>query len=278
VRLSVLFAGLMFSGAALAGQSNVLPVCHDDKRLPPNAGPLDTEIFVAIDQTTPLDNKLKQLVADNIKPFIRPNNGFSVMTFSAYTQGHYMEVKVSGKLDSVLGTEQRNDISKPVLAKFDQCITQQPRQASQAIGGALRAAFEGTSSDIAKSDVLASIKAISSKVRESTARNKVVLIVSDMLENSSISSFYSDKGKAVREIYPMKEMKVVEENQMLADFNEARIYVIGAGLLSDDADKARHYRDPKTMRALADFWRSYFKKSGSQLIEFGQPALLNPVR
>jgi hypothetical protein len=278
VKLSVFFAGLLFSGVALAGQLNALSVCHDDKRLPANAGSLDTELFVAIDQTTPLDNKLKQLVADNIKPFIRPNNGFSVMTFSAYMQGHYMEVKVSGKLDAVLDTDQRNDISKPVLAKFDQCITQQPRQAAQALGGALRAAFEGTSSDIAKSDVLASLKAISSKVRESSAHNKVVLIVSDMLENSSISSFYSDRGKAVREIDPIKEMKVVEENQVLADFNGARVYVIGAGLLSDDGEKVKHYRDPKTMRALADFWHSYFKKSKSQLIEFGEPALLNPVR
>lgn len=278
MKLFAFLACLMLSGSALASQLNALPVCHDDKRLPANAGPLDTEIFVAIDQTTPLDVRLKQLAADNIKPFIRQNNGFSVMTFSAYTQGHYMEVKVSGKLDAVLDTEQRNDISKPVLAKFDQCIVQQPRQAAQVIGSALRAAFEGTSSDIAKSDVLASIKAISSKVRESTARNKVVLIVSDMLENSSISSFYSDRGRAVREIDPVKEMKVVEENQMLADFNGARVYVIGAGLLSSDAGKAKRYRDPKTMQALTTFWRSYFEKSKGQLVEFGQPALLNPVR
>lgn len=277
MRLLAFLAGALLCGAAWAGQFDALATCYD-KKLPAKAAGLDTELFVAIDQTTPLDGTLKQLVANNIKPFLGPNNGFSVMTFSAYTQGHYMEVKVSGKLDAVLDAAQRNDISKPVLAKFDQCVSRQPQQAAQAIGGALRAAFDGTSSDIAKSDVLASIKAISSKVRESTARNKVVLIVSDMLENSSVSSFYADKGQSVRKIDPAKEMKLVEENHLFADFNDARIYVIGAGLLSDDASKAKRYRDPKTMQALSVFWQSYFEKSKAQLVEFGQPALLNPVR
>lgn len=262
--------------SASAGQTDAVPSCYDSKLAAKHA-PLETELFIAIDQTTPLDNALKQSVADNIRSFLAPNNGFSVITFSAYTQGHYMEVKVSGKLDPALDSAQRNDISKPILAKFDQCMAKQPQYAGQLIGTALRAAFEGSSSDIAKSDVLGSLKAISSKVRESSAKNKVVLLVSDMLENSSISSFY-DKGQSVRKIEPAKELKLAEDNQMVGDFNGARIYVIGAGLLSDDANKSRRYRDPKTMQALSAFWQTYFEKSKGQLIEFGQPALLNPIR
>jgi hypothetical protein len=277
VKLLALLTSLLLSASAMAGQQDAVPTCYDNKLLS-KGGPLETEIFVAIDQTTPLDGTLKQLAADSIKPFLSPNNGFSVITFSAYTQGHYMEVKVSGKLDAVLDTTQRNDISKPLLARFDQCIARQAPHAAQVIGTALRAAFDGASSDIAKSDVLGSMKAISSRVRESSARNKVVLLVSDMLENSSISSFYGDKGQSVRKIDPAKELKLVEENQVLANFNDARVYVIGAGLLSDDANKAKRYRDPKTMQALSTFWQSYFEKSKAQLVEFGQPALLNPVR
>ena len=262
--------------SAFAGQGDAVPSCYDSK-LPATAGPLDTELFIAVDQTTPLDAGLKQSVADNVRPFLTQNHGFSVITFSAYTQGHYMEVKVAGKLDAAMDAAHRNDISKPVLAKFDQCMSRQPQIAGQLVGGALRAAFDGTTSDIAKSDVLASLKAISSKVRESTAKNKVVLLVSDMLENSSISSFY-DKGQSVRKIEPAKELKLAEENQMLGDFKGARIYVIGAGLLSDDANKSKRYRDPKTMQALQSFWQAYFEKSKAQLVEFGQPALLNQIR
>lgn len=269
-------AALCITVAAWAGQESAIPSCYD-KKLPAKSAAMDAEIFVAIDQTTPLDLGLKQSIADNVKPFLSANNGFSVMTFSAYTQGHYTQVVTSGKLDPVLDTAQRHDVSKPVLSKFDQCMGLQPRIAAQLVGSALRTAFAGSSSDISKSDVLASLKAISTKVKNSTARNKVVLLASDMLENSSVTSFYADKGMSVRKIDAEKEMKLVNDNQLLADFDGARIYVIGAGLLSDDAAKAKRYRDPKTMQALAAFWKSYFDKSNAQLVEFGQPALLNPI-
>jgi hypothetical protein len=277
LKLSITLIGLFLSGVALAGPQDAIPTCYDSK-LPPRAQTLETELFVAIDQTTPLNGALRQMVADNVKTFLVPNSGFAVMTFSAFTQGHYMEVQVAGKLDPALSPTQRDDISKPALSKFDQCMTRQPQQAAQLIGNAMRTAFEGTSTEIAKSDVLTSMKAISTKVRESTARNKVVLIMSDMLENSSLSSFYADKGKSVRKIDPAKELQIAADNNALADFAGARVYVLGAGLLTDDVNKTKQYRDPKTMQALSTFWTSYFEKSKGKLVEFGQPALLNPVR
>lgn len=277
MKRAVLILGLILPGTVLAGQSDAISSCYD-KKLQAKSVSLESEIFIAIDQTTLLDPKLKQLVADNIKPFLSANHGFTVMTFSAYTQGQYTAVAVSGKLSPALEAAQRNDISKPVLGKFDQCMSLQPQQAAQIVGGALRSAFDGTSTEISKSDVLASIKAISSKVRQSTAQNKVVLVVSDMLENSSVSSFYGPKGQSVRKVDPIHEMKLVEQNQLMADFKGARIYVIGAGLLSDDTNTSKRYRDPQTMQALSTFWRLYFEKSNAHLIEIGQPALLNPVK
>ena len=74
-------------------------------------------------------------------------------------------------------------------------------------------------------------------------------------------------------------MKLAIDNQLLADFAGARLYVIGAGLLGEDAKKNKAaYRDPKTMQALATFWKIYFDKSNAQLMGFGQPALLNQVK
>lgn len=74
-------------------------------------------------------------------------------------------------------------------------------------------------------------------------------------------------------------MKVAESNRLLGDFGCARLYVMGAGLLSNsDAKNKSLYRDPKTMLALANFWKAYFEKSKAQLVEFGQPALLNQIK
>ena len=271
------FAALwIVSNIALSGTNDAIHTCYD-KTIQPSHTALDSDIVVAIDQTTLLDPHLKQSVADNIKPFLEANMGFTIITFSAFTQGHYTEVVTSGKLDAPLDINKRNDIPKLALAKFDQCFSHQSQEAAQIVGAALRNAYNGTSGEIAKSDVLASIKSISTLVANSKARNKVVLIVSDLLENSSISSFYADKGLSVRKIDPQRELKLVEDNQLFGDFQGARLYVIGTGILAEDAKATKSYRDPIKMKALTDFWEIYFKKSKAQVIEIGQPALLNPI-
>lgn len=273
--IPLLLSAMAFYTSSMAA-TEAIPSCYDSKLSAP-AVPLTKEIFVIIDQTTLLDDQLKQSVANQIRPFLTAGNGFSVLVFSAFTQGKYTQLLTSGQLDHPLPAEQRNDVSKPRLSKFDQCLTRQSALAGQAVGGALRTAFEGTSGEIAKSDVLASLKDISGKVRQSQATEKVVLLASDMLENSSVSSFYA--SQSVRRIDPEREIKLASDNQLIANFGDARIYVIGAGLLSDDAKKNKAaYRDPKTMQALASFWRTYFEKSKAQLVEFGQPALLNQVK
>ena len=256
--------------------TDAIGTCYDSKLSAP-AAPLAKEIFVIIDQTTPLDDLLKQAVANQIRPFLSAGNGFSVLVFSAFTQGKYTQLLTSGQLDHSLPVAQRDDVSKPRLSKFDQCMARQSVLAGQVVGGALRTAFEGTSADIAKSDVLASLKDISGKVRQSKANEKVVFLVSDMLENSSVSTFYANQS--VRRIDPEREMKLASDGQLTGNFGGARVYVLGAGLLSDDAKKNKGaYRDPKTMQALASFWKIYFDKSNAQLVEFGQPALLNQVK
>lgn len=276
IRLAAALAATIGMCSLASAGSNVIASCYDTKISAP-ATSMTKEIFVLIDQTTLLDDKLKQSVAEQVRPFLAKGNGFSVLVFSAFTQGKYTQLLTSGKLDHTLPEAGRNDVSKPLLTKFDQCIARQTALATQAVGGAMREAFAGTSGEIAKSDVLASLKDISSKVRQSQATEKVVLLVSDMLENSTVSSFYA--SQLVRRIEPAKEMKLVMDNQLIADFAGARLYVLGAGLLSDDAKNSKAaYRDPKTMQALASFWKTYFEKSNAQLMEFGQPALLNQIK
>ena len=272
---TVLLTAISFCTPGLAA-SDVIASCYDSKLSAPTV-PVAVEIFLIIDQTTLLDDQLKQSVANQLRPFLAAGNAFSVLVFSAFTQGRYTQLVTSGQLDHPLPAARRNDVSKPLLSRFDQCMSRQPALAAQAVGGALRTAFGESSGDIAKSDVLASLKDISGKVRQSQATAKVVLLVSDMLENSSVSSFYA--SQSVRRIDPERELKTAIDSQLIGDFGGARIYVLGAGLLSDDAKKNKSaYRDPKTMQALASFWKSYFEQSKAQLVEFGQPALLSQIK
>jgi hypothetical protein len=116
----------------------------------------------------------------------------------------------------------------------------------------------GATNDLAKSDILAALKDMGDKIRTSPASDKIFFLASDMLENSSVSSFYS--RNAVRKIDPAAELKKAEAAGLIADFGGARVYVLGAGLLTEDAKKAQVYRDPQTMAALKQFWRSYFMR------------------
>lgn len=267
---------LLAFSTAMAGSQNDIHSCYMEKLPAPKSTVDDVELFVVIDQTTLFDNGLKQSIANNIRPFIAAGNTVSLIQFSAFTQGHYTDVLVTAKLDQILSNTVRDDVSKPILAKFDQCLENQPRQAAQLIGAQLKLAFGGSSSDINKSDVIASLKDISGKVRQSSAKRKIVLLASDMLENSSISSFYSKQ--TVRQLDPEKELSHLAENKLFGDFGGAEVYVIGAGLLSEDAKQTKGiYRSPNIMIALSSFWKTWFQKSNANIVEFGQPALLNPV-
>ncbi|WP_331344174.1 hypothetical protein [Cellvibrio sp. UBA7661] len=276
-QIGFIFLSLLASGAAIAAPKGLLPNCYTYANLSAPNAPPTVELFVLIDQTTPLGSNLQQAAADIIKPFLKQGNAFSIIQFSAFTQGHYTDVLASERLSQLIEQKERNAIGKVQLAKFDKCMSVQGANAAKIAGAALRKAYAGTTSDMAKSDILFSLKDISIMINRSDANEKVVLLVSDMLENSSITTFYANRG--VRKIDPAKEYSLVKSNNLLGDFGGARIYVMGAGLLSDDAKLAKGvYRDPKTMLVLQQFWKNYFQNANGELIEFGQPALLNPVQ
>jgi hypothetical protein len=260
---------------AFAGNLDAIPTCHNKFVPAPKGVGIDTELFVVIDQTTAFDASLQQSVANNIRGFLKPGYKVSVSNFSAYTQGHYTEVLVAGALDHQLTTEVRDDIPKKALKAFDACLAEQPKLAGRLVGKALKTSFTGASNDIAKSDVLGSLKDISGMVKKSTAKRKVVLLASDMLENSSVTTFYAKN--AVRKIDPAKEIDLAVKNDLIGDFGGAEVYVIGTGLLPSNAKTQNVYRSPEILAGLSGFWKTWFAKSNATVQEFGQPALLTPI-
>lgn len=266
----------VLGGAAFAGQIDALASCYDARTVAPSRD-LENEFFLVIDQTTLFDGRLKQSVADNISPFLSAGNAFSITQFSAFNQGRYTETLVSGKLDFHLSADDRDKVSKVALKKLDRCLSMQQRQAYALVGSAMKSAFDDSSSGLLRSDILASMKDVSRMVKQSKANRKIVLIASDMLENSSITSFYAKN--AVRIINVDKELQNAEKNQAFGDFGGAEIYIIGAGLLAEDAKLAKGiYRSPQVIQALSQFWGEYFRRSNARLVEFGHPALMSPIR
>lgn len=165
------------------------------------------------------------------------------------------------------------------MQKFDACIKGQYGYGIKLALDAVGKALQASSADLAKSDVISSLTEVSHLVKENPVKNKKILLVSDMLENSTISSFYAKN--AVRKIDAAKELKVVEGNNLFGDFADAGVYVMGAGMMPEQRgtqNKSVLYRDPKTLAALKSFWEGYFSHSNGKLQEFGSPELLSAIK
>lgn len=268
----------IFGASAIAqgDMPSALPDCRQFAKLAVDEDPARIALFVIIDQTTPFSPALRQTVADQIAPLLKPGTDVMIYQFSAYMGGRYTQKVLGARMNAPIDATSRNAISKSALDRFDKCMAFQDSEIRKFAGTALRDAFGASSSSIGKSDVVASLRDVSEQVKKSSASRKLVLIASDMLENSAVSSFYTNG--TVRKIDPAAELLRIESNKLLGDFGHADLFVIGAGLIEESVEKKTAYRDPKTMQALQNFWRQYFEKSNGRLVEFGAPSMLGQIR
>lgn len=281
MRLFLAFlAASLFAGSASAAVTQI-PSCYAALHMAPPAG-MQTKLYVLIDQTVLFDQPLKDSLAQNALSLVRPGNGFEVMVFSAYNQGRYMDVASGGALEPPLPPKRRNATGSDDLQTLDVCLRRQADYGRRLMAGTVAKSLGTASPALSRSDVIGSLAEAARHIRDDPASRKVVLIASDMLENSAVTSFYRKGG--VRTIVPQAELEKVRAAGMLADFGGADVYVIGAAMLPLDKASAetdatmQSYRSAVTLRALADFWTLYFQNSKARLVEFGEPALLTPVR
>lgn len=86
---------------------------------------------------------------------------------------------------------------------------------------------------------------------------------------SDYTSFYATNK--IKQLNVGDELKQAKSKGLFADLQGARVYVTGAGLVTDAVKHA--YRSGKTMDALGDFWSQYFEHSHATLVNFGAPSL-----
>lgn len=275
--LRAVAAALFTPALALAGAGNDVPSCYAANHIEYKKPAPEQELFVVIDQTTLFDDKLKRSIKENLWDNLKPNTAFTVVRFSAFSQGRYTEVVNAGLIEPPLPDKVRDDTGTKLLAKFDTCMAAQLRFARELAVKAVDASHATASGDLAKSDILAALKDISSRVKASPAKARLVLLASDMLENSSVTSFYGANNR-VRLIDPARELATVDKAGLFGSFGQATVHVVGAGLIGPAANGNNSYREPQALGALNAFWTQYLAKSGATLAQFGTPALLNPVR
>jgi len=241
----------------------------------PSSAP-EAELFVFIDETTVLDNSLKQQAIDRATEFLKENRRFTVGRFSAFVQGHYADLVSDGYMQPDLTSGQRNGLPRPKVKDFDTCRLAQTMEARQGIGYTMLDIMNGATNDIVRSDIMTSLKTFSASVAASSATRKVVFVVSDMLENSSIASFYEKNGlgRVGDDV-----LRNAEKADAFGDFAGADVYVLGAATFAlTDKAAAKSYHEPQRLERLEKFWRDWFARSKAHVVFFGEPTLTINIR
>ncbi len=257
--------------SALLFARNDVPSCYKALKME-NPDPVPAkELFILIDQTTPIDKNMMIFTYKNMMKFIKNGYAVTIASFSSNANGKYTDVAYSGKLEALLPDNAKFDIAKKSLRKYEGCMNGQYKFAKKKATKALVRTLKGANKKLPHSDIIKSLDDISDHIiKPSPAKEKVVLLVSDMIEHSSITSFYS-KG-SLKKVNTKAEMDKVKKSDYMADFDGAKIYVVGAGMVSKNS-----YRDSKTLKMLTDFWKSYFQTTNAKLQAIGTPMLLEDV-
>jgi hypothetical protein len=292
LRLHPLLFGtmLILAGCEAAPKNNAVPVetpvpaavtndgvpsCYRGTPLEPRASKVSRAIFVLVDQTTGLDDRLRAGLKANVLGVVRTGTAFSIATFSAYSRGHYTTTAASGVLEAPIAEANSSDLSVRGLERLSACLGGQHAYVNRLLTEEIDKATGASAESFANSEILSSLAQLSRAVRESPATDKLVIIASDLLEHSTTSSFYQDRN--LRVLNPAEEMAKAKEVHLVGDFDGARVYVVGTGLLSPQSDMDM-VRDAKARAALRDFWRQWFKESNAELVELGEPELVSPIR
>jgi hypothetical protein len=265
--------------SAHAGLTNDVPSCYAANKVTAPQAQYDHLIYVLIDQTVLLDPVLQKSVLDNILPMLQPGTKFVVAEFSAFSQGHYLNVMRSGVIERPLTTAEEGDVPMGRVRDLHNCLQQQSIYAQRLALATTEQVLKSGTSSLDQSDILMALKTVSDAVAQDKAQHRVVFVVTDGLENSSVTSFYAHN--TVRHINPVVELKKATDGNLFGDFGGARVFVLGAAVMpppeAGTAAQRNGYRDPGTLMDLERFWTAYFEHSNSKLVQFGKPALLEPV-
>lgn len=265
----------LLPGAVFAAERNDVPSCYAQARIEQfKAAPSGRMLTVIVDQTTPLTTDLQRTAWNHIKRFIQPGDKLRLYSFSAYLDGHYTRLQFAGELEQPIPEDKLGNVPMMATRKLDNCLKGQSTVMFQRFGKAFASTMGKSSSDIPRSEILFSLKAVAEDMRKaSDVSEHVVFLMSDMLEYSDFGSFYQSNG--IRQIEPSVELGKVQKQNLLTDFSGARVYVHGAAFVPTTAKNG--YRSGKMILNLESFWRTYFEGSNATLAAFGNPELTTAI-
>jgi len=267
--VAVLGVGMTWPQFGIAAERNDIPSCYTWAKLEAQRPALSgRELVIIVDQTVYVPESLQRSAWAHVMRYLRPGDTVRLYQFSALLVDHHLGLSFAGQLETPLEGKLRNRIGSDDLKKLDGCLKQQMGYFHQSFGKIFAGSFFATeNSKVVYTELLSSLQKIGDDMVARPVDDRVVLLISDMLENSKTTSFYG-AGK-IRDIDPQAELK--KASPFVTNFAGARFYVHGAGVVGG-------YLPGETLSRLEQFWRAYLTQSNASLQGFGTPELTMDLR
>ena len=266
---ALILAGLLWNVSASA--ANVIPDCYDLVDIEEAVPPMERGLLVVVDNTIEFDQSLQIESFEKIVRFMGEGDRVVIVSFSAYVKDQYARILADARLDRMLSRDAAFTVPKSKLKQLRLCLAGQKRSLPHVVGTALEAIYADSSNDLPNTDLAATLAKTSREILPTLeARETFLLVVSDMMEHSDVTSFY--KAGDIRAIDPEAEMRKVEESGVEPVYPGTVAYVIGAGYTGTGK-----YRSAKVLRAIEDFWRLYMERGGGRLETFGTPSMFGDI-
>lgn len=225
-------------------------------------------LYIIIDQTMPLSADMKMRIEELVGNWGRPGDAVKIARFSANFRGSYPSVEFSSAVEPEADQQYLYGLHWKDKKQLLACLDEQHQAFKQAFNSALKQVLSGVNSSIPKTEIFYSLKNLAKHMLDSNVANKNVLLVSDGLANSAVTSFYG-RGK-IRLINERAEISKIRRQGLIAHWEGANIYMYGLGL----PPKKENYIDTKKISRLQRFWEHYFVEGSGNVVALGTPELL----
>lgn len=228
-------------------------------------------VVVAIDRTTRLTETLRADAQKALAKALRAGDQIVFVTFAETSRtGHLREVAVL-MVDTPPTAAQQRAVPMSKLKPLTNCLQLQLVRARRDLERLTHTLTEPSEGEAARSEIISALRDIGPRLQASGTRERVLVLLSDGLEHSSLASFYAHRG--LRKVNAEGELATLKARRGIANLAGVRVYVIGGGLHAADVG-ARESTDLDDLQA---FWTGYVEASGGKLVGFGRPALLFPI-
>ncbi|MBL1263513.1 hypothetical protein [Candidatus Methylomicrobium oryzae] len=276
--LALLLAALWYAALAQAetssaghnGGNKSFPSCRTHFRL--QQTPVSRSYTIAVDQTTRLSPMLVQDTVERVVRSLKPGDHVKIVTFSGMSQHYFTFIALELRID-VPPSEDEWDTAIPA-AQVDAaktCFTRQIALARSKVQKELtRLLSENLAHTPAKSEIFKAIHSIAS-ITDPAVPEKILVAVSDLVENSDIAVLYRKHSLAVSD--PKAVLVAVKHHGLLASLPNTKVYVVGAAFMP----APKNHVGLKQREALKSLWQAYFTAAKAQVLAWGDPALLSEI-